>query len=344
MKQGSDHCPVYAVIKNQIGCDGQEVCILDQVNPPGMFEDGVRLREYCVKDMLPLSGKLIPEFNGRRSIRDMFSIKPKQNSQGPSSQIVSLDKKNNSNLALIGAEHTATQHLENLSSTPSLNSSQASPKSKLKSNATATGVKRQAPGKAAPATVKRSKSSFSSAPAANRSTAQQSLKGFFRPTNSNSHVIVDLTEEIQNDLPDTEAACSDETEKFSHRRAVEAEMDKPFEGIEVDALFSDGLECGTSLRLSKDGSQAEVHDPVQSKESWSKLFAKPVAPCCEGHNEPCKTMVTKKPGVNCGRSFWICAKPLGPSGNKEKGTEWRCGTFIWCSDWNSSAPRSGTAE
>jgi len=34
-----------------------------------------------------------------------------------------------------------------------------------------------------------------------------------------------------------------------------------------------------------------------------------------------------------GRSFYVCARPLGPSGDKERGTEWRCGTFIWSSDW-----------
>lgn len=37
-----------------------------------------------------------------------------------------------------------------------------------------------------------------------------------------------------------------------------------------------------------------------------------------------------------GRSFFICPRPLGPSGEKERGTEWRCGTFIWSSDWGGS--------
>ncbi|UPK90731.1 hypothetical protein LCI18_001666 [Fusarium solani-melongenae] len=67
-------------------------------------------------------------------------------------------------------------------------------------------------------------------------------------------------------------------------------------------------------------------------ESWSMLLGGRVVPRCE-HNEPCISLVTKKPGVNCGRSFYICPRPLGPSGEKEKGSEWRCGTFIWSSDW-----------
>jgi AP endonuclease-2 len=77
--------------------------------------------------------------------------------------------------------------------------------------------------------------------------------------------------------------------------------------------------------------QKSVIDPIVAKESWSKLLGKRVVPRCE-HNEPCVSYVTKKPGVNCGRSFYMCPRPLGPSGQKEKNTQWRCGTFIWSSD------------
>lgn len=97
----------------------------------------------------------------------------------------------------------------------------------------------------------------------------------------------------------------------------------------------------TQASPSKDFSSSQdtdaIHDPIQSKESWLKLFTKPAPPLCEGHEEPCKTMLTKKNGMNRGRSFWMCARPLGPSGEKEKHTQWRCHTFIWCSDWNPTA-------
>ena len=34
----------------------------------------------------------------------------------------------------------------------------------------------------------------------------------------------------------------------------------------------------------------------------------------------------------------MCARPLGPSGEKDrnKGSQWSCGTFIWGSDWSGS--------
>ena len=89
----------------------------------------------------------------------------------------------------------------------------------------------------------------------------------------------------------------------------------------------------TTSPITVDDDNDLVHDPIVSKESWDTLFRKPAAPLCESHEEPCKSMLTKKKGENQGRSFWMCARPLGPSGQKEKATQWRCGTFIWCSDW-----------
>ncbi|EOO01346.1 putative dna-(apurinic or apyrimidinic site) lyase 2 protein [Phaeoacremonium minimum UCRPA7] len=72
---GSDHCPVYATLADVIKLDGKDVRTLDVMNPPGMFEEGQRKKEWTTKDLLPLSAKLIPEFDRRRSIRDMFSKK-----------------------------------------------------------------------------------------------------------------------------------------------------------------------------------------------------------------------------------------------------------------------------
>lgn len=54
----------------------RKVAVRDIMNPPGMFNDGQRIREYSVKDMLPFSGKLIPEFDRRQNIQDMFRRKP----------------------------------------------------------------------------------------------------------------------------------------------------------------------------------------------------------------------------------------------------------------------------
>lgn len=70
-----------------------------------------------------------------------------------------------------------------------------------------------------------------------------------------------------------------------------------------------------------------------AKASWSLVgLGQRQAPLCE-HGELCKTFVTKKAGVNSGRSFFMCARPPGPLGKREKGTVWQCTTFVWCRDW-----------
>ena len=64
-------------MKDTIFLDGGERHLWDMMNPPDMFLGGNRQREYSrTTDPLPSSGKLIPEFSGRRNIRDMFARKP----------------------------------------------------------------------------------------------------------------------------------------------------------------------------------------------------------------------------------------------------------------------------
>ncbi|EFX04950.1 DNA lyase [Grosmannia clavigera kw1407] len=76
---------------------------------------------------------------------------------------------------------------------------------------------------------------------------------------------------------------------------------------------------------------AEINDGAMA--GWSALgLGQRQSPMCE-HGEPCKIFVTRKPGVNSGRSFYMCARPPGPLGRREKGTAWQCTTFFWCRDW-----------
>ena len=73
---GSDHCPVYGILKEKVTIGDEEKHILDLVNPVGMFVDGERKVEWSNKNLLPMSGKLIQEFDKRRNIKDMFTKKP----------------------------------------------------------------------------------------------------------------------------------------------------------------------------------------------------------------------------------------------------------------------------
>lgn len=339
---GSDHCPVYATFKQKVDLRGEEVNIFDIMNPPGIFKDGKRLREYSTKDLPAFSGKLLPEFDKRRSIKDMFTRKPspatsKSNIELPTLPSTVVDSVGDTpEMDTASTSNTdaasASQNLAPSSTARSTSSSTGSPEKKRRSNDSQ-------PTKPA----KRTKASSSSS---NTTTlkGQQSLKGFFKPkastsTSSNTASVGALEESASNESPleptsneqvsETTGSPAPNTPKSSRntRRETSDTPTTPKAKPSPSPLLR-------SPSMRSEGTDADFIDPIVSKESWTKLFTKKPAPRCEGHDEPCITFTTKKNGVNCGRQFWICPRPLGPSGNKERGTQWRCCTFIWASDWN----------
>jgi AP endonuclease-2 len=316
---GSDHCPVYAVLKEQVEIDAKEVHIRD-IMSNGMFKGGVRQREWSTKDLLPMSAKLIPEFDRRRNIRDMFFKKPSLPTRESSSKSVGEDGQEEKSLGSGDPPQTKNA----LSKPEAAGSSIASP--------AASTVKRQ--GEALTSItrpVKRNKSSSASKPATaalkgRPGRGQSSLIGFFKPKASQSNGEEESRSPAGLDAESDSAsfaACDPPTSVLS------ATSSTPSHGEQSPGCTSQS----SSLDAAE---QKGIIDPIvskeSSKESWSKILGKRIAPRCE-HDEPCISLVTKKPGVNCGRSFYICPRPLGPSGQKEKNTQWRCGTFIWSSDW-----------
>jgi AP endonuclease-2 len=156
-----------------------------------------------------------------------------------------------------------------------------------------------------------------------RSKGQQTLSGFLVPANPKvGHV----------DQNPSSSPKADVTEEISESQ--------PGNNLPSPRPVSPDL----SEALSQEAFEEMAGSIANSKDSWSRLFTKKPPPRCEGHNEPCISLVTKKPGFNCGRSFWICSRPLGPSGEKETGTPWRCPTFIWSSDWKAPGAQNSSAS
>ncbi|KKK24917.1 hypothetical protein ARAM_000121 [Aspergillus rambellii] len=301
---GSDHCPVFAVFKDIVPLDGDQVSIHDLMNPSGVFENGKRLEEYSPKLLLPLSGRLIPEFDKRRSIKDMFMRKPS-----------SVTPKSSSTTSHPPSTKEKAPSVKNMESPPT--KSPCSVSAPLSETAQSKGTVRKRSDKTELPSVKRSK------PMITQSTSgQSSLKGFFKPKST--------------PVSETQTSSRSENGSASGEAIEPLSADSTTSTIQPEAE-----EQAVNLKdeiNSPVTSQEETPfiDPIVSKEDWSKLFTRKPPPKCEGHDEPCVSLKTKKPGINCGRSFWICPRPLGPSGNKERGTGWRCSTFIWASDWDSS--------
>ena len=343
---GSDHCPVYAIMKDRLIMNGEERDVRDLMNPPGMFLCGKRQREYsATADPRPLSGRLIPEFSGRRNIRDMFSRKPTM-PKAEDSQV--METETETEIDLQTGQRTKSSVPLSLTRAGSSQTSVASSMSEPVPSPPSINKKRSVPQAHTSKPVKYTRStSASQAPSAN-GKGQQSLKGFFKPKPAPAVINDVISEEHINlsSMNSVPLALAPPTEVPQRSRTPKDSMPPSHSAdLSVSTPLKEHTQVGPNshssaqvspptLRSGSLESEDIVHDPIISKESWSKLFTKPVAPRCESHNEPCISMLTKKQGMNLGRSFWMCSRPLGPSGMKEKNTQWRCGTFIWCSDWN----------
>ena len=338
--KGSDHCPVYATIKERILIDGRDTHVLDVMNPPGMFATGKRLREYSVKDILPLSGKMIPEFDRRQSIRDMFKRTPTtEKSTNVSSIQEFATMPSYAKTTMSAAKAAAEPSSGSATSFEPLPSPSRNPESTRGSGIANTSHLKRAPSDASTnKSLKRTKSESTKPSVMPQGKGQQSLKGFFKPKAARAS---------QSGIPSAKGTSSSEPTTLEERARdiLDTKMGRDKDQAASTDFGGDGF-CDSTASIASPtlllsptrmhGSYQrrqddDVHDPIESKESWSKLFTKPTAPRCEGHDEPCISLLTKKSGINCGRSFWMCPRPLGPSGTKEKATQWRCHTFIWCS-------------
>lgn len=293
-----------------------------------MFNGGKREQEYSKRCVLPASGRLLPEFDldRRRSIKDMFARKPTTGSS-------KLGDKSTATVATTSG--TGTMKSQDIQTT--LNSNDSTQKATL----SAAGNKHHPPSSPRKrsqalsiSSSKRTKLPMITTSGAPRG-GQKTMKGFFEPKATQNGKVT------QSSMVSSGLGASPlkpETSKPLQQSRVTSLAD-PQGPSAADQDISGETElssCAKSPTANAFIHEESFIDPIGSKEDWLKLFNKKPAPPCDGHQEPCTSFTTKKPGLNRGRSFWICSRPLGPSGEKEKGTQWRCPTFIWASDWKSS--------
>jgi AP endonuclease-2 len=309
---GSDHCPVYATVGETVNRDGSKVRIEDIMNPAGMFKDGKRLREWCPKDLLPTSAKLIPEFDRRQSIRDMFFKKatpsakipkpPATNPQDtpsatntPASEVNNTEPRKDSIVSVSQSSSQATAMgtvTSTTSSNNTLTSPQKAPQSKRQAGSSISPGRPQKKGKVALARENSNKST--------PGFSQSSLKGFFKPKTPTPDTNPSTETDSATDTPTTPNKASAERTPKQDGRPGEPSS-TPVTGNDIQNTVEESPK-------PESASAEKVFDPIEAKESWSKLLGKRVVPRCE-HGEDCQMLVTKKAGVNCGTYlflFWSC--------------------------------------
>ena len=86
---GSDHCPVFIDLADKVQIDGHEVYTKDILNPCGLFDHGVRRRDWQTLGTPAFSARKLPEFTRRQNIKSMFSsagLKKKSSLSEPEQQ------------------------------------------------------------------------------------------------------------------------------------------------------------------------------------------------------------------------------------------------------------------
>ncbi|KFZ09826.1 hypothetical protein V502_08469 [Pseudogymnoascus sp. VKM F-4520 (FW-2644)] len=345
---GSDHCPVYAVISDKVQLDGREIDIKDVMNAVGMFQDGFRQRDWTIKDLLPTSAKLLPEFDRRRNIRDMFIKMPPLTQEENLRSLVKVggETRPESPTTGVGCEVAERGLQDPFSTAPQTRVLKQ--KERATSNCDTGQVinsmisngKRPAESLPSQRDQKRTKAVSAKASTSKnpQRMAQSTLQGFFMPKTQTPVG----QPNVNANTPPSNSTNSDHSPSPYLRQELtlgpgqETQEDlDPHNTSEGYNAPKEAKYLSTPVNIDEG---EDIIDPIVAKKSWSKILGTRIAPRCE-HNEPCRMLSTKKPGVNCGRSFYICARPLGPSGEKERGTQWRCGSFIWSSEWIAGAAR-----
>lgn len=268
------------------------------MNPPMMFVNGQRMRDHSAKDLPPFSAKLMPEFDKRRSIKDMFNRHASNGSQAlPSLPDVGLNGAHSTPAAAPSPQKDLVQRWSSKD-----HNQVATPAKRKVSSFTTTG----------PATKKSKAPSATSS--SNLHKGQRTLQGFFQKK-SQPLQPEDLSKTcpIQREAtpprhPPSQLSQTSPSAATSHSRVPSNTSPSANLGTKQLDSSTDENDAVDLADRPPSSTGSDVHDPIVAKEEWTKLFTKKQPPKCEDHDEPCTLFQTKKKGFNSGRSFWICAR------------------------------------
>ncbi|KAG9230092.1 DNA lyase-like protein [Amylocarpus encephaloides] len=292
---GSDHCPVYATFKSQVELDGAMVDVRE-VFSNGMFNNGVRCREWTHEDLLPLSRRLLPEFDRRQHIDNMPGMSQPRSITKPRSKALRSAPSGKARISQPPARQESSSSsicTENPSTTTEITQhSSTKPSSKRGMKSGGIGCRH----------AKRTALVTTSESTAGKKQEQRSLDGLLMPQ------------------PPYVRRANHEGRAFQVPTAASMER-----GGLTPASRSI---LGSPARVW----QSDSHTGSFGEPSGGTNPIPTPAPYCE-HGEPCISMIVKMKKRNCGESFYLCGKPIAPSRVAERDTKWQCGTFIWSSDW-----------
>ncbi|KAK4050483.1 Class II abasic (AP) endonuclease [Microbotryomycetes sp. JL221] len=311
---GSDHCPVYLDLFDEIEIEGRgKVQLWDELNPG-------RQRADPTPEPPLMAARKMKEFGGgQQTIASFFRSTP------PVASITKVEGANagqsltTSSGVRVSHSSTSADTMKGLK--PEL------PKRELSSsarNAESSPVSKEVNEKTKPKTGQQDLSSFFKAPTAvkNKTKKKQTVKkGSSKDKSCDRPSEVLVLEEDSDPEPDQKPGSTDSS---SRRTSATSTGDKTSIGQVSQSSFDPDLD------------EAEIMQAINAEAAskWQGIFTPKSAPKCTGHGEPAKLMTVNKIGINKGRRFYLCSRPVGPGydkGGKQEqvNPEYRCDFFQW---------------
>ncbi len=328
--KGSDHCPVFVDLHDEITTDAGEKLVLRDLVHMGV--------DSAKREPPRLAVKYWPEFQGKQMLMSNFFIK--RGAEAPPSQVSTAPVNGMSPLAIAsdalnaqpqpvsveGPSAPKALQLSSSSSQPdtefSSSQSSISPIStqaslKLSQESSHESLKRPRTG-TSPTVMGASKPK-------KLKVGQSKLSSFFtKPTAtaapptapSNTNAPSDRAGSLSSEIIDL---CEDSEEMQSSSTQQQQQQPLPTITSEI-RLPADKDNTPTSSqskekKKKKENGKASGTGNVAS--SWSAVFVpKPPPPLCTVHQEPAKEFRVNKPGPNKGKTFYLCARPVGPGYDK----------------------------
>ncbi|KAI8576033.1 hypothetical protein K450DRAFT_258577 [Umbelopsis ramanniana AG] len=304
--RGSDHCPVYADFHDVIEkCDPVGTKMADHIRDhltSDICSDPCQIAAVNFEEYSNKQKKLSNFFSAKRPADDDLASLASQAST-IASQMSNVDSsETDCTSQTVGVPKTDSPAI------PIVLSTQVSNLDTLTQEHATNSV---ATGKTEYFTTKRKKLSVSKAKSPVDSN-QSSLSSFFtRSSTKNTSTPSSISDGSNNNSP---SVAETYTPPIDHKQ------DEEFVDIE---------------QLMKQHEQT-----VKAGTQWNALFTPRKVPTCNVHKEPCKEFVVNKKGVNHGRRFYLCSRPVGPQDGPDS-NEYRCDYFMWQTELDKK--RSGNS-
>ncbi|KAF8074516.1 Endonuclease/exonuclease/phosphatase [Lyophyllum atratum] len=340
--KGSDHCPVYLDLHDEIvDLNGAVLKLRDAMGfKPDSPQEPPRIAskhwdEYSGKQRLlqqffgkPAASSMtsiaqptpkLPEGHGKKHTADVLLVsEPASNagtplmSQGPS---LATSASDNDVPIVLSPTPSRTQSI--VQSPQSLDSTEAPPSSTTKRRLTADTLARSSSSK-----KQKQKKSQDKKLGQETTHGQAKLSTFFAKPH--------------NRIP---ASSSPPAASSSKGKSTSREPDADVADMDVTDMVVEADHRLAMLLSSQEDAESIKRPGKESAEAWTSLLAPVQAPKCVIHGEPAKELTVTKPGPNKGKKFFICSRPVGVGYDKGRGErlrehvdrQWRCDFFKWSS-------------